>query len=130
VALKMNAWGAEEDWSAPGEVERDGVGADGGAACGSSVVLSWGSGLEEPCCNGRAMFVSAVDVWVFCFMAVSAGLRVGSKFIILILGIHPSGVSSPPAFALRFLPREGGEEEDGEEEDMLLSCFEDATSRD
>lgn len=76
------------------------------------------------------MFVSAVDVWMFCFMAVSAGLRVGSKFIILILGIHPSGVSSPPAFAVRFLPREGGEEEEGDEEDMLRSCFWDGASRD
>ena len=56
-------------------------------------------------------------------MAVSAGLRVGSKFIILIFGIHPSGVSSPPALAVRFLLREGGEEEDGDEEDMILSCL-------
>jgi hypothetical protein len=56
-------------------------------------------------------------------MAVSAGLRVGSKFIILIFGIHPSGVSNPPAFAVRFLLREGGEEEDGDEEDMILSCL-------
>ena len=56
-------------------------------------------------------------------MAVSAGLRVGSKFIILIFGIHPSGVSNPPTFAVRFLLREGGEEEDGDEEDMILSCL-------
>src|SRR5271170_3345055 len=62
-------------------------------------------------------------------MVVSAGLRVGSKFIILIFGIHPSVVSSPPALAVRFLLREGGEEEDGDEEDMFSFVFEDAISQ-
>ena len=51
------------------------------------------------------------------------GLRVGSKFIILIFGIHPSGVSSPPALAVRFLPRDEGDEEDGDEEDINISCW-------
>jgi len=56
-------------------------------------------------------------------MAVSAGLRVGSKFIILIFGIHPSGVSRPPALAVRFLLRAGGEEEEGDEDDIRAAVL-------
>ena len=61
------------------------------------------------------MFGSATPVLI----DLSPGLRVGSKLMILIFGIHPSMVESNSiALAERFLLRDGVDEEEGEEEDM------------
>jgi hypothetical protein len=49
---------------------------------------------------------------------LSAGFLEGSKLIIRIFGIQSSGVSNPPALAVRFLLW-GGEDEEGEDEDMF-----------
>ena len=60
----------------------------------------------------------SIVVVVGVLIGLSAGFLEGSKLIIRILGIQPSGVSNPPALAVRFLLW-GGDEDDGDDEDML-----------
>ena len=57
---------------------------------------------------------------MICLTDFSPGLRVGSKLIILIFGIHPPSWEESISIALaeRFLLREGLDEEEGEEEDI------------
>jgi hypothetical protein len=62
---------------------------------------------------------SAVGEVSIVFAGLSLGLREGSKLIILILGVQPSFESNPIAFAVRFLLRDGVDEEEGEDEDMM-----------
>jgi hypothetical protein len=56
-----------------------------------------------------------------CLMSLSSGLRLGSKLMMRILGVHPSrlGVWFSSTLADRFRLRDpGGEDEDGDEDDI------------
>lgn len=56
-----------------------------------------------------------------CLMSLSSGLRLGSKLMMRILGVHPSrlGVSFSSALADRLRLRDpGGEDDDGDDDDI------------